>query len=105
MNSLLNSENPLDTQTYNRAVELGKHLALQLDAAIRKALNNRMGRTDWVLSEVMPRMQREIFARDGMELWYLDGQPLLEVWSPQTTSVGTRCVFSIQLKTRERELI
>lgn len=65
MNSLLNSENPLDTQTYNRAVELGKHLALQLDAAIRKALNNRMGRTDWVLSEVMPRMQREIFAWDG----------------------------------------
>lgn len=66
----------------------------ETDAAIRSAINKRMGRDDWDLDELKGRVEIITFQhRPGVEVYSLDGQPLITLHPPQSELVDNKIIL------------
>ena len=66
-------QNPMD-DVINR---LSRHMAEQKDAVIRKAVNNHLGREDWTIEEVVPRLLSVYDPAFNITTVTMDEQPIL----------------------------
>ena len=56
---------------------LSRHMAEQKDAVIRKAVNNHLGREDWTIEEVVPRLLSVYDPAFNITTVTMDEQPIL----------------------------
>lgn len=70
---------------------LANRIGGQQDAAIRRAINNHLGREDWTIEEVGPRVKACIYRE--MKTIMMDGEPIM-IMGPVETSMDERGVSS-----------
>lgn len=64
------------------------------DTAVRSAINKRMGRDDWSLDELKGRLEIVTFQhKPGVEVYSLDGQPLITLHPLQSELIDNKIVF------------
>lgn len=68
------------------ATEVAKKLAADKDALIGRCVSNRLGRNDWNIEEIAPRMRAEQEPGQVSTMWIFDELPLIEIWPPESTS-------------------
>lgn len=81
-----------------RAHELASNAAMsfvaETDAAIRSAINKRMGCDNWNLDELKGRLEIVTFQHQpGVEIYSLDGQPLITLHPPQSELVDNKIIL------------
>ena len=58
---------------------LDRHLSVQQDAAIRQAINNHLGREDWSIEEVKPRLKLHIYQESNQQILTMDDESILVI--------------------------
>jgi hypothetical protein len=58
---------------------LARYLSEQQDAAIRQAINNHLGREDWSLEEVKPRLALCSYQGSEIQTITMDGEPIMSI--------------------------
>lgn len=83
----------LDTNEITTAIysSLANRLGEQQNAAIRRAINNHLGREDWTFEEVRPRLKACVYRE--MKTIMMDGEPIM-IMGPVETSMDERWVSS-----------
>ncbi len=76
--------NEITTAIYS---SLASRLGEQQDAAIRRAINNHLGREDWTFKEVKSRLKECIYRE--MKTIMMDGEPIM-IMGPVETSIDER---------------
>lgn len=76
------------------ASSAARSFVAETDNVIRSAINKRMGRDDWSLEELKGRLEITTFQhRPGVEVYSLDGQPLITLYPLQSELVDNKIVF------------
>ena len=76
-----------DDASSKMAAELAVKVAKTQDDLITAALNQRLGRSDWELTDLLPRLCRVQILSQPQELWLLDDKPLIEIWPVDLVTV------------------
>lgn len=76
--------------------DLAIQMARKLDEVIREAINNHLGREDWALEEVRPRLEQVIDADGQTETICMDGEPIFRKRPLSTKSEDGRYVAEMR---------
>ena len=83
--------------------------ARERDKIIASAISSALGRNDWQLWEVAPRIRRLQVEGQPQESWTLDGRPILELWPPdvETKSEGgsVKIVWTVKYRIPRRHRV
>lgn len=69
--------------------QLSSRMAVELDSAILRAIQRRLGVTEVDIQGLIGRLHRHIIRGSEVETYLLDGRPLLRVYPLELTSAGT----------------
>jgi len=87
-----------DLSTY-MATELAKKMGEEKDNIIRACIRNRVGPEVRIKDVITTgRLRADVSDDSKSELWSLDGQPLVQIWPPETKVDDGRMTVSISYK-------
>lgn len=78
------------------AAEIARKLAADQDALIRRCINERTGRSDWTLGEMLPRLRWLLDERNPWKILTLDGHAILKMWPPACQNNFNECSNMVQ---------
>ncbi len=81
------------------ATELAKKMAEEKDNILRACIRNRVGSEVRIKDVIITgRVARGSSLDEKSEMWLLDGQPLVQIWPPETKVENGRMTVSISYK-------
>jgi len=66
--------------TDEASAALSRAIAYEQDAVITHAITAALNDSEWKLDRIAPRVHRNYDSVTHVEMWVLDGEPLVEIW-------------------------